>query len=149
MNLRKLSLVKQDDQIRVLTVFGTLGLSAILLQSAFVGLALTGNLGTDAPTSFAPHQLAGPIVRASLATLLAYVPLLAIVGLRLTDRIFGPIHSLENYFDAWSRGEDPGDCLVRRGDFAEDLSDRVNGAFDRVRADRERFENEIRRRSAA
>ncbi len=55
-------------------------------------------------------------------TFAVLVPLTLIVGVLVTFRIAGPLHRFETYLKAVLRGEDPGDCSLRKEDELKELA---------------------------
>jgi signal peptidase II len=51
-----------------------------------------------------------------------------VFGILITHRIAGPIYKFERYLESIARGEEQGDCKLRKGDELHDLCERLNTA---------------------
>lgn len=64
-----------------------------------------------------------------LYTFLAVVPLSAAAGILFTFRIVGPLYRMTQHLRGVTRGEDVGECRIRRGDELQDFCKLLNQAI--------------------
>lgn len=133
---RKKRLIQPRLQLRLILSF--LGLSMLGLSLQFLLLAaMLMNFAAELPEDGTllvqelPRML-GWVLALSLGICL---PLTVCVGILVTFRIAGPLYRFEKHFEAIARGENPGECRLRRGDQLQGLCAVINRAVERMRSD--------------
>ncbi|MBI5363200.1 MAG: hypothetical protein HZA53_08475 [Planctomycetes bacterium] len=143
-------LIQPRLQLRLVLSF--LGLSILALALQFVLLAaLLTNFATELPQD-------GPFLMQELPRMLGWVFLLSVglclpltfcVGVVVTFRLAGPLYRMEKHLKAFARGEDPGECRLRKGDELQDLCASLNAATKALRARGTAARSDAERRSEA
>lgn len=147
---RKQRLIQPRLQMRLVMSF--LGLSVLALALQFLLLAaLLMRFAADLPQD-------GTLLVEELPRLLGWVlglsllvclPLTVSVGVLVTFRIAGPLYRFQKHFEAIARGEDPGECRIRKGDQLQELCAVINSALTRLRANPAHSSHVARERSEA
>jgi len=129
MHRRKKKLIKSRLQLKLVSAFLAMAVVASLFQVILLNtslLKLTEDLGvqtTDVITRFS-----SVLVRNLLITLGVLVPFMFLFGILITHRIAGPVYKFERYLDAVIRGDEEGECRLRKGDDLQELCERINRA---------------------
>jgi len=129
MNRRKKKLIKSGLQLKLIGAFLAMAVVASLFQVVLLNISLlnlTEDLGvqtTDVITRFSAI-----LMRNLLITLGVLVPFMFVFGILITHRIAGPVYKFERYLESIARGEEHGDCRLRKNDELHDLCDRLNAA---------------------
>jgi signal transduction histidine kinase len=66
------------------------------------------------------------LIQSLLLTFCVVLPLIFLVGVLLTFRIAGPVYRFETYLSQILRGENPGECRLRKGDELNELCGLIN-----------------------
>lgn len=131
---RRIKLIQPRFQLRLIAVFSGLALLGLVLQFILFAAtisALAADLPQDGPMlieSIPPYTLA--VFGISLCVLL---PMTISVGILVTFRIAGPLYRFEQHLKAIARGEDPGECRIRKGDELQGLCGTINEAVSALR----------------
>ena len=133
--LRKRKLIKPGLQLRLTVVFlciacAGVSVQAIVLNSSMHSLLNEVEAGKASLLGEWPSLMAFNMVLA-FALL---VPMTLVVGIWATFKITGPIYRIESHCKAILRGEDPGDCRLRRSDELHDFCDLINTTVNYLRA---------------
>ena len=129
MNRRKKKLIKSGLQLKLVSAFLAMAVVAALFQVVLLNtslLKLTENLGVQ--TAEVNARFAAILMRNLLITLGVLVPIMLVFGILITHRVAGPIYKFERHLEAIARGEEQGDCKLRKGDELHDLCERINTA---------------------
>lgn len=133
---RRIKLIQPRLQWRLILTFSGIALLGLVLQFILFAAtisALAADLPQDGPLmieTIPSYTLA--VLGISLCVLL---PLSIIVGIMVTFRIAGPLYRFEQHLKAIARGEDPGECRIRKRDELHDLCRTINEAVARLRLD--------------
>ena len=133
---RAQKLVKRGLQLKLIATFGFLACVAALLQFILLNHALmdvSERLENDSSALLAhmPTLFLSNLV----LTLALLLPAMFFVGVLVTHRIAGPVWRFEAHLAAIARGEDPGECVIRRRDELQGLCDGINAAVHRLRSE--------------
>lgn len=102
-----------------------------------VALVVQWMLFTNAMKDFALSQpnpvvayegIATACLNALMTSLAFALPATIAIGVMTTFRIAGPIQSFRKFLEALRDGEQPADCLIRKGDQLQDFCDLLNDA---------------------
>jgi hypothetical protein len=134
---RRIKLIKPRLQWTLIGTFIGLSALAFLLQYLLIGMRLT-EIATEMPAGgdYLIGSLADVLLEVLLVSFGLLLPLIAFVGVSVTFRIAGPIYRFEQYMGQLARGEDPGPCRIRKGDYLHDLCDRINEGVTALREGR-------------
>jgi hypothetical protein len=107
------------------------GVSALgfLLQSLHVGLRLS-ELAASLPEggSYLVAVMPELPIEILLVSFGMLLPLTIAVGILVTFRIAGPVYRFETFLKAVLRGEESGECRIRKGDEFQELCQLLNEA---------------------
>ncbi|MBK7875519.1 MAG: HAMP domain-containing protein [Planctomycetes bacterium] len=126
---RRQRLIQPRLQLRLVSSFVGLSVLALALQFILLAAMLT-NIASELPQD-------GPFLMQELPSMLWWVLLLSVglclpltfcVGVIVTFRIAGPLHRIQKHLEALARGEDPGECTLRKDDELKDLARALNEA---------------------
>jgi len=129
MQRRKKKLIKSGLQLKLVSAFLAMAVVASLFQVVLLNtslLKLTEDLGVQ--TTDVISQFSGVLMRNLFITLGVLVPLMFVFGILITHRIAGPVYKFERYLDAVIRGDEEGECRLRKGDELQELCVRLNRA---------------------
>jgi len=137
MTQRKQKLIHPRFQLKVIGTFFFLACVSALFQ----GLLLHSSLQELEPhlgeRSAAMIVLLDELFRKNLLlAFAALAPLMLVVGVILTHRIAGPVYRMERHLEALARGENPGECRIRKDDEFQELCTRLNEAVRALEARR-------------
>jgi signal peptidase II len=133
-NRRRIKIVRPKLQMKLTLTFVGLTLLALMLQfmiflRTMTGIAVTLPSDHDVLMDAIPEVL----LHSLLLTFCVVVPLVFLVGVLLTFRIAGPVYRFESYLKQILRGENPGQCHLRKGDELNELCDLINQVTQPVR----------------
>jgi nitrogen fixation/metabolism regulation signal transduction histidine kinase len=129
MNRRKQKLTKSGLQLKLISAFLAMAVVAALFQVVLLNISLlnlTEDLGVQTTEVIA--RFSTILMRNLLITMGVLVPFMLVFGILITHRIAGPIYKFERYLESIARGEEQGDCKLRKGDELHDLCERLNTA---------------------
>jgi hypothetical protein len=134
MHKRRIKLIRPKLQMKLTLSFVGLTLLALMLQF-MVFLRTMTSLAVSLPSDHDVLMDAIPevLMQSLLLTFCVVVPLIFLVGVLLTFRIAGPVYRFETYFKQLLRGENPGECRLRKGDELNDLCGLINEATQPLR----------------
>jgi len=137
MTQRKQKLIAPRFQLKLIGTFFSLAcvcalLLAVLLHSSIQ--ELEPHLGER--SSALVVLLDELLLKNLLIAFAALGPLMLAVGVMLTHRIAGPVYRMERHLEAIARGENPGDCRIRKNDEFQELCARLNEAVRAIEARR-------------
>ncbi len=119
-NQRRKKLVNPSLQLKIVFMFLVISVLAVGIQSVLMSHSLTAFAEGDSERVFA-------LLRENLlVTLAALLPATLIVGAITTFRIAGPLYRFERFLESIERGENPPDCVLRRGDDLKDFCATLN-----------------------
>ena len=131
MQKRTKKLINRRLQLRLTLVFVALACIASSLEILLVDFALDRAIDESGLNAAAIETT--PILFASMGlSLLVLIPVMLLVGLLETHRIAGPAYRFEQHLKAVANGENPGRCVIRKGDAFQELCDHINQVCDRV-----------------
>lgn len=131
---RKQRLIQPRLQLRLVASFVGLSVLALALQFILLAAMLT-NVAGELPQD-------GPFLMQELPSMLTWVLVLSIglclpftfcVGVIVTFRIAGPVYRMRKHLEAIARGEEPGECRLRKEDELQDLCQTLNLAMSALR----------------
>jgi signal peptidase II len=133
-NRRRIKIVRPKLQMKLTLTFVGLTLLALMMQfmiflTTITGIAVTLPSDHDVLMDAIPEVL----LKSLLLTFCVVLPLVFLVGVLLTFRIAGPIYRFESYIKQILRGENPGQCHLRKGDELNELCDLINQVTQPVR----------------
>ena len=131
---RRIKIIRPRLQMKLTLTFVGLTLLALMLQF-MVFLRTMTSLAVSLPSDHDVLMDAVPevLVQSLLLTFCVVVPLIFLVGVLLTFRIAGPVYRFETYLKQLLRGENPGECRLRKGDELEELCGLINQATQTLR----------------
>jgi len=137
MNRRTTKLIHPRLQLTLVSWFLGVAFVALVLQVLLLG-AFLAELAARIPDQGAvvAAEANGMLMRAFVVSLLFLVPVTLGVGVLITFRIAGPVYRFEEYLDRIARGEEVGECRIRKGDQLQGLCDRINAAVAALRGAR-------------
>jgi len=135
MRQRNKKLIKRGLQLKMIAVFVALACISGCFQVILVNRSVTeimqeAQLGEGALAD----RLPGIVAENLVWTLVLLVPLMAYIGLVVTNRVAGPIYVFERYLDRLLAGERVGVCRLRRTDELGELADRLSQLAERLQA---------------
>jgi hypothetical protein len=142
MRLRSNKLIRPRLQVKLTLVFIGAALIALVINAYMLNrtmMQLVSRLPHDELVVMSEWPA---LLRSNLVwTAVLLVPLMLGVGIPTTFRLTGPMHRMELYLRAVLRGEEVGECQLRRKDELQDFCELVNRATEAHRtrtADRPR-----------
>jgi methyl-accepting chemotaxis protein len=129
MTQRNKKLINPKFQLKLVGTFFFLACISALFQVLLLNLSLRELAPRLGESSEAMLLLLDELFRKNL--MLAFIgllPLMLIVGVLVTHRIAGPIYRMEKHLEALARGENPGECRIRKEDEFQELCERLNEA---------------------
>jgi signal peptidase II len=126
-NRRRIKIIRPKLQMKLVLTFVGLTLLGLMLQFV-VFLRTMTSIATSLPSDHDVLMDAVPevLVQSLLLTFCVVVPMVFLVGVLLTFRIAGPIYRFEAYIKQILRGENPGECKLRKGDELNELCALIN-----------------------
>jgi hypothetical protein len=126
-NRRRIKIIRPRLQMKLTLTFVGLTLLALMLQfmvflRTMTSIAVTMPSDHDVLMDAIPEVL----VQSLLLTFCVVIPLVFLVGVLLTFRIAGPVYRFEMYIKQILRGENPGECKLRKGDELNELCGLIN-----------------------
>lgn len=137
MNRRKKKLIKSGLQLKLVSAFLAMAVVASLFQVVLLNISLlklTEDMGVQ--TTEVMARFSAVLMRNLLITLGVLIPFMAVFGVLITHRIAGPIYKFERYLEGVARGDERGECCIRKGDELHDLCERINMAVHSLKARR-------------
>ncbi|MBK7645583.1 MAG: hypothetical protein IPJ19_21545 [Planctomycetes bacterium] len=124
---RRIKIIRPKLQMKLTLTFVGLTLLALMLQFMVFLRTMTG-IAVSLPSDHDVLMDAIPevLVQSLLLTFCVVVPLVFLVGVLLTFRIAGPVYRFEMYIKQILRGENPGECRLRKGDELNELCGLIN-----------------------
>lgn len=147
---RKTKLIQPRLQLTLVGWFLGVAFVALVLQVLVLGAYLT-ELAATLPDQGAvvAAEASSMLMRAFVVSALFLVPVTLGVGVLITFRIAGPIYRFEEHLERVARGEDVGECSIRKGDQLQGLCDRINAAVAALRGAKVASSADAREREAA
>jgi len=131
---RTRKIIQPSLQLRLVGLFTGVGTLALLLQFLVVGFRLMQVAAKAEGTGgHIADEIPGILVQTLIFSMGMLVPVIFGFGILLTFRIAGPAHRMEQYLLSIARGEQPGECSIRKGDKLQSLCDAMNAAITRLR----------------
>lgn len=131
---RSKQLIHPRLQWRLVLTFLGVSLVGLLLQFVLCAAtmsALASELPQDGPLLM--ERIPSYTLTILAISMCVLFPLTITIGILATFRIAGPLFRFEQHLKAIARGEDPGECHIRKGDQLQDLCDTFNSALDAMR----------------
>jgi len=124
---RRTTIIRPKLQMKLTLTFVGLTLLALMLQFMVFLRAMT-SIAVSLPSDHDVLMDAVPevLVQSLLLTFCVVVPLIFLVGVLLTFRIAGPVYRFEAFLKQILRGENPGECHLRKGDELNELCGLIN-----------------------
>lgn len=127
--------IKPRLQLRMVAVFVALAcvsgcFQLILINRSIIELLEAQDVGAQALMARLPMTM----IENLLWTFALLVPLMGYVGLKVTQRIAGPIHVFERYIDRFLAGEQVGACRLRKSDELKGLAVRLTALVEHAQA---------------
>lgn len=132
---RRIKIIRPRLQMKLTLTFVGLTLLALMLQF-MVFLRTMTSIAVSLPSDHDVLMDAIPevLIQSLLLTFCVVVPLIFLVGVLLTFRIAGPVYRFETYMKQLLRGENPGECRLRKGDELTELCGLINQVTQPMRA---------------
>jgi len=121
----------QWNLMKQLVLLSAIGL---ILQFGLFVLTLTqlsDRLPRDSATLLDESYSA--LMRVFLFSLFVLLPIMVLVGVRVTHRIAGPMRRFTGFLEAVERGEGPSDCTIRKADLLHDFCALLNRVTEPMR----------------
>lgn len=133
-NQRRKKLIQPRLQLTLILSFLGVAVLALLLQFLLFQSTLSV-LAADLPQDGALllERVPGFTLLVLAISLCVLLPLSFFVGVMVTFRIAGPIHNIDQHLLAVARGEDPGECRIRKNDELQDVCAHLNAALGHLR----------------
>lgn len=129
MTQRSTKLVKPRFQLKVIGIFFFLACLSAAFQFVLFEMSLSELAPHLGEADEALLVLLREFFRDNLVLAFACLaPLMLVVGVLVTHRIAGPLHRIEQHLEALARGENPGECRIRKHDELQELCERINEA---------------------
>jgi len=132
---RRIKLIRPRLQLKLVATFAAIALLALLLQFLLFSSALSAvasELPNDGPRLLS--SINGILASTLAISLCVFLPLCLHIGVLVTHRIAGPIHRFETFLEQVTRGEQPEDIRLRKGDELLELCAWINRATQPLRA---------------
>lgn len=129
---RTRKLINPSLQLKIVAIFVLLAFIAALFQVVLFNSTVETLLAS--PEAQEPLDLRWMLMKSVLTTMGLLGSLMFVIGVLVTYRIAGPVYRFEKHLEAIARGEDPGECRIRKGDELQPLCDRINAAVKALRA---------------
>lgn len=137
MTQRKQKLIAPRFQLKLIGTFFFLACVSALFQALMLHSSLQELEPHLGERSAAMILLLDELFRQNLLIAFAALgPLMLVVGVIITHRIAGPVYRMERHLEAIARGENPGECRIRKGDEFQELCTRINEAVRALEARR-------------
>jgi signal peptidase II len=126
-NRRRIKIIRPKLQMKLTLTFVGLTILALMLQFMVFVRTMT-NIAVSLPSDHEVLMDAVPeeLIQSLLLTFCVVIPLIFLVGTLLTFRIAGPVYRFEAYIKQILRGENPGECKLRKGDELNELCGLIN-----------------------
>lgn len=136
-NQRKKKLIQPRLQMTMILSFLGIAVLALLLQFLLFQSTLS-MLAADMPQDGALllERIPGFTLLVLAISLCVLLPMTFFVGVLVTFRVAGPMHKFDMHVQAIARGEDPGECRLRKNDQLQEFCAHLNAAISRLRTDR-------------
>ena len=128
---RKKKLIKSGLQLKLVSAFLAMAVVASLFQVLLLNsslLSMTEDVGVQA-SEVVMTRFPALLMRNLLITLAVLVPFMFVFGVLITHRIAGPVYKFERYLEGVARGDEQGDCHIRKRDELHELCGRLNAAI--------------------
>ncbi len=132
---RRQQLVHPRLQLRLVLIFLGVSLVGLVLQFVLIAAtisALAAELPQDGPLLL--ERIPSYTLAILGITACVVFPLTITVGILATFRVAGPLYRFEQHLKAIARGEDPGECHIRKGDQLHEFCTSLNQALKAMRA---------------
>lgn len=126
---RQVQLIAPRFQLKIVGIF--LGLSCLFLVVPLLLLGVELRLIANAmpPGNLLAEEVGGLVSRAIIYAVGMGLPISLGIGILVTHKIAGPVFRLERHLEAVARGEEPGECRLRKKDEFQNLARLVNAAL--------------------
>lgn len=143
---RRKKLIQPRLQLRLILAFFGVASLALILQFTLFTTTLT-QLASELPSEGAllVERIPSHTLWVLGISFLVLMPLTFFVGVLVTFRVAGPLYRFDQHLKAIARGEDPGECRIRKGDELQDFCQTLNAAIGVLRAARTRALDDARR----
>jgi hypothetical protein len=131
---RTIQLIQPRFQMRLVLTFLGVALVGLVLQFVLFAATISA-LATEMPQDGPLLLERIPSYTLTVLAISACVlfPLTITVGILTTFRIAGPLYRFEQHLRAIARGEDPGECRIRKGDQLTEFCASFNAAMETMR----------------
>jgi hypothetical protein len=129
-NKRRQKLIQPALQMRLILTFLGVALIGLVLQFILFAAtvsALAEELPQDGPLLL--ERIPSYTLAVLGITVCVVLPLTITVGILTTFRIAGPLYRFDQHLKAVARGEDPGECRIRKGDQLQEFCATLNAAL--------------------
>lgn len=151
--VRRIRLINPSLQMTLVWGFGAVSCIAITCQALIFAAVMT-RFAAELPegSGYVIAGLPQALLTALGISFILVVPALAVIGIRLTFRVAGPLYRMEQHLRAISAGEQVGPCRIRQEDELQEFCWVLNGALEAAAARGETNSDEgrsVEHRSAA
>ena len=132
MDNRRIKLINAPLQIKLTLIFVGMAALSLLLQVGLFTQSLAQvarELPNDGPVLWS--KMGSILSGVFLTSMVAFLPVIFIVGVLLTFRIAGPLHRFKVHLASIAAGQRPGRVVLRKGDELNDLCELLNSAIER------------------
>lgn len=148
---RSIRLVSKRLQFKLLTAFLTVSCFAAFVQMALLAGTLL-SAGSEMPLGdSAIHAVVRSVLKVNLLiTIGILLPIMSLIGLRVTMRVAGPAYRINQYLqDLIQAGTAQKPCQIRKDDELQGLVTALNAAVARIEQDRIQAETATNMEQAA
>lgn len=127
---RRKKLIQPRLQLRLILAFFGVATLALILQFILFATSLS-NLASELPSEgpLLLERIPSHTLWVLAVSFLVLMPLTFGVGVIVTFRVAGPLYRFDQHLKAIARGEDPGECRIRKDDELQDLCATLNAAI--------------------
>jgi signal transduction histidine kinase len=123
---RRIKIIRPKLQMKLTLAFVGLTLLALMLQFMVFLRTMTSLSASPTERDVLMDAIPEVLIQSLLLTFCVVLPLIFLVGVLLTFRIAGPVYRFETYLSQILRGENPGECRLRKGDELNELCGLIN-----------------------
>lgn len=123
---RRIKIIRPKLQMKLTLTFVGLTLLGLMLQFMVFLRTMTSISASPSERDVLMDAVPEVLIQSLLLTFCVVLPLVFLVGVLLTFRIAGPVYRFETYLKQILRGENPGECRLRKGDELNELCGLIN-----------------------
>jgi hypothetical protein len=133
MHKRKRKLINKGLQLKLVAIFTVIGTTCALFQVVLINFGLL-DVARSIPTGGSEllEEARWMMLRNTLWTVGALIPLMVCIGIVATHRIAGPAYRMTVHLREIAEGGPIRTCKIRKDDELQDLCAALNAAFERV-----------------